>query len=195
PPDPARPEAEPPSGPSDEEHPAGEISMEQPASAGPPNTEEREAIAAQPTELHDLQGDLNDDEFFDAKSLSDELDQALEEPASAEDAVPAEEPPPAEEPGPVDEIAPVEPDQTDEAEDEQPDEPDPSEQADGSDVAAEPEAAPAADPRGDPEPSSAFFDQESEDVLEETPEFLQDTPENERLWFEQKPPKDFDFDD
>jgi hypothetical protein len=32
-------------------------------------------------------------------------------------------------------------------------------------------------------------------VLEETPEFLQDTPENERLWFEQKPPKDFDFDD
>jgi hypothetical protein len=33
-----------------------------------------------------------------------------------------------------------------------------------------------------------------EDVLEETPEFLQETPEHDRLWFEQKPPKDFDFD-
>ena len=35
---------------------------------------------------------------------------------------------------------------------------------------------------------------EEEDVLEETPEFLQETPEHDRLWFEQKPPKDFDFD-
>lgn len=33
-----------------------------------------------------------------------------------------------------------------------------------------------------------------EDVLEETPEFLQDAPEHDRLWFEQRPPKDFDFD-
>lgn len=33
-----------------------------------------------------------------------------------------------------------------------------------------------------------------EDVLEETPEFLRDTPEQERLWFEQRPPRDFDFD-
>ena len=34
-----------------------------------------------------------------------------------------------------------------------------------------------------------------EDVLEETPEFLQETPEHDRLWFEQKPPRDFDFDE
>jgi hypothetical protein len=33
-----------------------------------------------------------------------------------------------------------------------------------------------------------------EDVLEETPDFLRDTPEQERLWFEQQPPRDFDFD-
>jgi len=32
-----------------------------------------------------------------------------------------------------------------------------------------------------------------EDVLEETPEFLQQTPEHEGLWFEQRPPRDFDF--
>jgi hypothetical protein len=34
----------------------------------------------------------------------------------------------------------------------------------------------------------------ADDVLEETPEFLQDTPDHDRLWFEQRPPKDFDFD-
>jgi hypothetical protein len=38
-------------------------------------------------------------------------------------------------------------------------------------------------------------DQEPEehDELEETPEFLQETPEHDRLWFEQRPPRDFDF--
>jgi hypothetical protein len=34
-----------------------------------------------------------------------------------------------------------------------------------------------------------------EDMLEETPEFLQDTPDHDRLWFEQRPPRDFDFDE
>ena len=29
--------------------------------------------------------------------------------------------------------------------------------------------------------------------LEETPDFLQETPEHDRLWFEQRPPRDFDF--
>jgi hypothetical protein len=43
--------------------------------------------------------------------------------------------------------------------------------------------------RHDPAPSGS-----DEDVLEETPEFLQDTPDHDRLWFEQRPPKDFDFD-
>lgn len=32
------------------------------------------------------------------------------------------------------------------------------------------------------------------DVLEETPEFLRDQPEDDELWFEQGEPKDFDFD-
>jgi hypothetical protein len=50
------------------------------------------------------------------------------------------------------------------------------------DDVVEPAPAPAAD-AGDDE----------EDVLEETPDFLQETPEHDRLWFEQKPPKDFDF--
>ena len=38
-------------------------------------------------------------------------------------------------------------------------------------------------------------EEDEEDVLEETPEFLQETPEHDRLWFEQRPPRDFDFDE
>jgi hypothetical protein len=38
-------------------------------------------------------------------------------------------------------------------------------------------------------------EQDGEDLLEETPDFLQDAPEGEDLWFEQGPPQDFDFDD
>ena len=48
-----------------------------------------------------------------------------------------------------------------------------------------------------PEPEVVAPDEEppaDEDVLEETPDFLQETPEHDRLWFEQKPPRGFDFD-
>jgi CapZ-interacting protein len=41
---------------------------------------------------------------------------------------------------------------------------------------------------------SAGGPEEDEDVLEDTPDFLRETPEHERLWFEQKPPRDFDLD-
>jgi hypothetical protein len=44
-------------------------------------------------------------------------------------------------------------------------------------------------PDDEPEPEA-----EREDVLEETPDFLQETPEHDRLWFEQKPPRRFDWD-
>ena len=58
----------------------------------------------------------------------------------------------------------------------------------------------------EPEPKSEDEDEEpaeerprdrrdDEDVLEETPDFLEEAPEDDQLWFEQKPPKDFDFDD
>jgi hypothetical protein len=42
---------------------------------------------------------------------------------------------------------------------------------------------------------STAADGRSGDVLEELPEFLEESEDEERLWFEQKPPKDFDFDD
>jgi hypothetical protein len=53
---------------------------------------------------------------------------------------------------------------------------------------------------GQEEPHEDPFDEweeepaPTEDVLQETPEFLEETPEHDRLWFEQKPPKDFDLD-
>ncbi len=43
-------------------------------------------------------------------------------------------------------------------------------------------------------PPARTGDAQRDDVLEETPEFLQETPEHDRLWFEQKPPRGFDFD-
>jgi hypothetical protein len=48
--------------------------------------------------------------------------------------------------------------------------------------------------RSRPEHDVEQPERRSEDVLEETPEFLQDAPEHDRLWFEQRPPRDFDFD-
>lgn len=42
-----------------------------------------------------------------------------------------------------------------------------------------------------PEPASP--DEVVHDELEDTPDFLQETPDHDRLWFEQKPPRDFDF--
>jgi hypothetical protein len=53
------------------------------------------------------------------------------------------------------------------------------------------EHAPPPPTAREPEPEGPAVD---EDVLEETPDFLQETPEHDRLWFEQKPPRDFDFD-
>ena len=47
---------------------------------------------------------------------------------------------------------------------------------------------------GDGAEQPAVAEEPDEDVLEETPEFLRDTPEQDRLWFEQRPPRDFDFD-
>jgi hypothetical protein len=44
------------------------------------------------------------------------------------------------------------------------------------------------------EAAEEVVNEEDDDVLEETPEFLRETPEEDRLWFEQRPPRDFDFD-
>jgi hypothetical protein len=77
-----------------------------------------------------------------------------------------------------------------------------------AEVAPAPEVEPAPAPHpADPPPPAvpSHLEQEtveydleedegSDDVLESTPEFLQDAPDHDRLWFEQRPPRDFDFD-
>ena len=85
--------------------------------------------------------------------------------------------------------------------------PDAAEAGAPAEVGEEPEDAPVdevaevpeiAEPPRRPEPGAAAApgpaEGEGDDVLEETPEFLQETPEHDRLWFEQRPPRDFDFD-
>jgi hypothetical protein len=207
--------------PAEEESPAMEHEAVpeapgEPVSPSGPTTEEREAIAEQPTEMYDLEEELassqapgpsdedllegemeeprlapvdplagleegdgaatdtdtntgvgagaeaeaeeyeEDDDFWDEKRLSDELDQALEAPSDVEEersVFEEEEPEVGEEP--------------------------------------EPEAAAAPEPEAEEQPPA----HREEDVLEETPDFLEEAPEDDQLWFEQKPPKDFDFDD
>jgi hypothetical protein len=110
-----------------------------------------------------------------------DAEEAFAEEDAAAATAPAEPPPvepEAAEPPPVEpatpEPAPVEPATPEPA---PPAGPDPASGA----VEPSPDPAPPEEPQG-------------KDVLEETPEFLQETPEHDRLWFEQKPPRDFDFD-
>ncbi len=133
--------------------------------AGLEEGEEAEVSVQGPAPDDDDEYDDEDDAFWNEQRLSDELDQALEAPPSKE-TVPEPELEPVSEPEPEDEPESEELPVVEEATPEQP-------------VAeAEPEAA-----------------HDDEDVLEETPDFLEETPEDDQLWFEQKPPKDFDFDD
>jgi hypothetical protein len=46
-----------------------------------------------------------------------------------------------------------------------------------------------------PAPPAEEERNERDDLLEDTPDFLQETPEHDRLWFEQRPPREFDFDE
>jgi hypothetical protein len=177
--------------------PAEEASPAPDAESGPGGeTQERQAIAEQPTELFDIEAEMGtedapaaepaaeiqasrteppaaaaaeedeeDEEFWSDQRLSDELDQALEAPLAEEQ----ELPPLTDEhdiPAPVAEPTTLIPAPDEEKSDED-------------------ESA-----RSDYDPDTGH-----EDVLEDTPDFLEDAPEDDELWFEQKPPKDFDFDD
>jgi hypothetical protein len=53
------------------------------------------------------------------------------------------------------------------------------------------EVAPEAPP---PEPRSQRPAKPEDDVFDEAPEFPQDAPDHDRLWFEQRPPRNLDFD-
>jgi hypothetical protein len=149
-------------------------------------------------------------DFFNEQRLSDELDQALEAPLPPtdehvampryEDAAPAEggifdfESERTYEEDPSEEVlrrhdAPEPPSE----EYEQPSE----EYEQPSDEYEQPaQDAPRGAAEPDSEESEVDYDPDTghEDVLEDTPRFLEDQPEDDDLWFEQKPPKDFDLD-
>jgi len=149
--------------------------------AGLAETEEAEVSVQGPAPDDDDEYDDEDDAFWNEQRLSDELDQALEAPRDAESEPAAET---ETEPEPV---AEVEIETEPEPEIEEPAEPESEEYEAPPETAEEP-----APPVADSEPASIHHE---EDVLEETPDFLEETPEDDQLWFEQKPPKDFDFDD
>jgi hypothetical protein len=184
--------------PAEEESPAMEhetVAEPDPAvKPSGPSTEEREAIAEQPTEMYDIEEELAASQS-EAPSEEDLVEEEIDEPRL----------------GPVDPLAGLDDeddapvvraaDDDDEDDDfwdekrlsdeldqalEAPSEPEPAEPAEPDPEPAEPEDRPAAE-----EPAAG----PDEDVLEETPDFLEEAPEDDQLWFEQKPPKDFDFDD
>ncbi|MGB0120556.1 MAG: hypothetical protein WBP55_06355 [Solirubrobacterales bacterium] len=150
--------------------------------AGDALQQERVHLSDHPTEHYDVDAAIAEEDEIDIlseSSLSDELDRALDGPSE-----PSPERSEAGEPEVADED-PI----SDEFEHVFDDEPEnevteaPAEDADAE--VEEEEVATEGD--------ADFFDQE--DPLEATPDFLEETPEHDRLWFEQKPPKDFEFGD
>jgi hypothetical protein len=117
-------------------------------------------------------GMLDDDEEADEPYEDDELtDEPADEP---EPSVPAGEPEaPIAPPAPQDRVE------------------DDVQVPDAREI-EEPEPPPELEPEGTV-PPVRDEPEAGEDVLEETPDFLQETPEHDRLWFEQKPPRDFEF--
>jgi hypothetical protein len=203
------PQAAPPA-PEEPVGPPTELDEQSPLETRGPDAE---VAGHPPTEAEPTEQESAEFDFFNEQRLSDELDQALEAPTAAERAVPdleeggeqggifdfehdgprTYEEDPSEEvlrrhdaPEPPSEEAPrhsVEP---------------PSEELEP--VSEEYEPPPEETPRGAAEPpseeSEIDYDPDTghEDVLEDTPRFLEDAPEDDDLWFEQKPPKDFDLD-
>jgi hypothetical protein len=158
--------------PSDEEIAAAEQSEPKLAPAEPA-TEIHASRAEAPPQPEAEEEYEEDEEFWSEQRLSDELDQALEAPATEHELPPLTD---------EHELSPV----TDEHE--APATSDPA--ALYEDAATEGEEHDDEQPHADYDPDTGH-----EDVLEDTPQFLEDAPEDDELWFEQKPPKDFDFDD
>jgi len=172
------------------------------------STEERHAIAEQPTEMFDIEAEMgtedapatetpspSDEELVEAEAAEPRL--APVEPATEIHAIRTEDAQP---------LADEEEEDDDFwSEQRLSDELDQALEAPLSDepVAEEPPAEPVAEEPRAAESTQAEPEQQTdydpdtghEDVLEDTPEFLEDAPEDDELWFEQKPPKDFDFDD
>ncbi len=185
---------------------AAEPEAEEPAVAeADPSTEERHAIADQPTEFFDVEAEMGTEDAPPAEAPSpsdDELaDAELTEPPLAP-VEPATEIHASRAETPVEDAAEEEEDDDFWSEQRLSDELDQAleaplaEEDDEPAPAAEEESEEPSEEHEQPQPQANYDpDTGHEDVLEDTPDFLEDAPEDDELWFEQKPPKDFDFDD
>jgi hypothetical protein len=207
--------------PAEEEAPAIEHDIVPEAEAPPepepvaedagPSTEERHAIAEQPTEFFDIEAEMGTEDAPAAEAPSPS-DEEIVEAEAAEPKLSAVEPPTEIHASRTELPAEEEEDDDFWSEQRLSDELD---QALEAPVADEPDAPAPASEAPAAEQSTSLFDQGEgtdaqkddqprpdydpdtghEDVLEDTPEFLEESPEDDELWFEQRPPKDFDFDD
>jgi hypothetical protein len=206
--------------PDDEEQPAmeHEIVADLPEPSAPeadaepeiepsgPSTEERHAIAEQPTEIFDVEEELSgppsptDEELVEEEITEPRL--APTDPLAGLD-VAEEAEVSVQGPAPDDDENLDEEDDAFWNEQRLSDELDQALEAprdSESSLADEPEAEvterePEPVEEAEHEHTEPGAPRADEDVLEETPDFLEETPEDDQLWFEQKPPKDFDFDD
>lgn len=205
------PEADAPAPPAEDAAQAAPPA-EETLAAGEPEAEERQAIAEQPTEFFDVEAEMGTEDApappaTETPSPSDE--EIVEAEAGEPKLAPVE--PPTEIYASRTE-APVEEPAFEEEEDDEfwsdqrlSDELDQALEAPPIEhEPVEPAAAPPAeddseddDEAGTPAGEQPNYDPDTghEDVLEDTPDFLEDAPEDDELWFEQRPPKDFDFDD
>jgi hypothetical protein len=165
---------------ADEHHDESHAHAEEPAVAEPPQADDATRVLA-PEDRHEPP---HGDPLLEQHAHNVELGgAAAKAPAPAAEAEPA----PAEDPEP--QRAP---------------EPEPESRASSedprhSDIVDQPTTEYRVEDHHDededePHEASTKHEGPDEDVLEETPEFLQETPEHDRLWFEQRPPRDFDFD-
>jgi len=169
------------------------------------STEERHAIAEQPTELFDVEDELaespqpSDEELVEEEAVEPRLSSAdpladLEEDEEAEAAIQRPAPDDEEDYEDEDDAFWNEQrlsDELDQALEGPLVDDDEVEVEEGSEVEEDFVEEDDADEDGGSAAPTARHD----DVLDETPDFLEEAPEDDQLWFEQKPPKDFDFDD
>jgi hypothetical protein len=180
---------------------APEAEAEEPVAEAGHSTEERHAIAEQPTEMFDVEAEMGTEDAPPVEAPSPSDEEIVEAEAAAPPLAPVE---------PATEIHASRAEDVEEEEDDFWSEQRLSDELDQAlEAPLVEEDEPAAEAETDQEEPSgehehpeqpqqqANYDPDTghEDVLEDTPEFLEDAPEDDELWFEQKPPKDFDFDD
>ncbi len=149
-----------------------------PADAPTFTTAEREAIADQPTVFFEQQPPAD----LELGELELDLDEEIEEVGGS-----VSEPLPEEEQLIVEEAF-AEPAEAEVAEPPHEVEPEPDSEEEGEPSPPETSDFPPTEVAETGEEGTS-----DDDVLEETPEFLRDNPDDDELWFEQGEPKDFDF--